>query len=138
MLYLDGASLCVKPGPRLQDAVGCQVDESCIGRTDIYRRPRLCFSVRVSDGRARTLCNGMWDWRSGQLHIQTRLCPDHRQTLAWLHSLTGLVKAADEAGPLIRTVPSPESAGVECMRVAPSKLQRSAGAGSRPLVAHCI
>lgn len=60
--------------------------------------------------------------------FKQRLCPDHDEILGWLRSLPGPVKVVYEAGPtgfgLCRAL---NRAGMECMVVAPSKLQRPAG-----------
>ncbi|MBJ7478574.1 MULTISPECIES: IS110 family transposase [Rhodococcus] len=67
------------------------------------------------------------DGQTGEVWKQ-RLCPDSGEILAWLRSLPGPVKAVYEAGPtgfgLYRAL---NQAGVECVVVAPSKLQRPAG-----------
>jgi transposase len=60
---------------------------------------------------------------------RARLCPDHREVLGWLHQLRGPVRVTYEAGPtgfgLARAINN--SAGMECLVAAPSKLQRPAG-----------
>ena len=67
------------------------------------------------------------DGQTGEVWKQ-RLCPDHGEILGWLRSLPGPVKVVYEAGPtgfgLCRAL---NQAGVECVVVAPSKLQRPAG-----------
>lgn len=67
------------------------------------------------------------DGQTGEVWKQ-RLCPDSGEILAWLRSLPGPVKVVYEAGPtgfgLCRVL---VQAGVECVVVAPSKLQRPAG-----------
>jgi hypothetical protein len=67
--------------------------------------------------------------------FQRRLTPDYREVLGWLGDLPGPVAVTYEAGPtgfgaraLIRT-------GIACQVAAPSKLQRPAGIGSRPMPA---
>jgi transposase len=60
---------------------------------------------------------------------RARLCPDHGEVLGWLHQLRGPVRVTYEAGPtgfgLARAINN--SAGMECLVAAPSKLQRPAG-----------
>src|ERR1700755_207663 len=60
---------------------------------------------------------------------RARLCPDHGEILDWLHRLRGPVRVTYEAGPtgfgLARAINN--SAGMECLVAAPSKLQRPAG-----------
>ena len=67
------------------------------------------------------------DGQTGRMFKQ-RLCPDSGEILAWLHSLPGPVKVVHEAGPtgfgLFRAL---IQSGVECVVIAPSKLQRPAG-----------
>lgn len=67
------------------------------------------------------------DGQTGDMFKQ-RLCPDHGEILGWLRSLPGPVKVVYEAGPtgfgLCRFL---SRAGMECVVVAPSKLQRPAG-----------
>ncbi|MEG8184708.1 IS110 family transposase, partial [Nocardia terpenica] len=57
-----------------------------------------------------------------------RLCPDHREILGWLATLTPPVRVVYEAGPtgfgLYRAL---TAAGIWCVVAAPSKLQRPAG-----------
>lgn len=67
------------------------------------------------------------DGQTGDMFKQ-RLCPDSGEILGWLCSLPGLTKVVYEAGPtgfgLCRAL---NQSGVECVVVAPSKLQRPAG-----------
>lgn len=60
--------------------------------------------------------------------VKAVLTPDYESVLAWLTTLTAPVRVAYEAGPtgfgLARAI---LAAGMECMVVAPSKLQRPAG-----------
>jgi len=68
------------------------------------------------------------DEETGKI-ARARLCPDHREVLGWLHQLRGPVRVTYEAGPtgfgLARAINN--SAGMECLVAAPSKLQRPAG-----------
>ena len=68
------------------------------------------------------------DEETGKI-ARARLCPDHREVLGWLHQLRAPVRVTYEAGPtgfgLARAINN--SAGMECLVAAPSKLQRPAG-----------
>jgi transposase len=68
------------------------------------------------------------DEETGKI-ARARLCPDHGEVLGWLHQLRGPVRVTYEAGPtgfgLARAINN--SAGMECLVAAPSKLQRPAG-----------
>ena len=68
------------------------------------------------------------DEETGKI-ARARLCPDHGEVLGWLHRLRGPVRVTYEAGPtgfgLARAINN--SAGMECLVAAPSKLQRPAG-----------
>ena len=60
--------------------------------------------------------------------LRSRLIPAHEQVIGWLRSLPGPVKVAYEAGPtgfgLARTL---QSAGIDCLVAAPSRLLRPTG-----------
>ncbi|MFF3877046.1 hypothetical protein [Streptomyces sp. NPDC001978] len=67
------------------------------------------------------------DTATGEIFTE-RLVPATTEILAWLQRLPGPVAVAYEAGPtgfgLARAL---EAAGIRCMLVAPSKMQRPAG-----------
>jgi len=79
------------------------------------------------DVHARSVVGAAIDGQSGEIQRRT-MTPDHGELLAWVSSLPGGVKVVYEAGPtgfgLARFL---LAAGVECVVVAPSKLQRPAG-----------
>ncbi len=88
------------------------------------------FIERTSVGldvHARSVAAAAIDGVTGELK-QTRLTPSHEQIIGWLRDLPGPVAVAHEAGPtgfgLSRAL---NDAGVRCVVVAPSKLQRPAG-----------
>ena len=88
------------------------------------------FTERTSVGldvHARSVVACAIDGMTGEV-IRARLCPDHGEIRRWLAALPGPVAVAYEAGPtgfgLARAL---AAAGVRCVVVAPSKLQRPAG-----------
>ncbi len=88
------------------------------------------FTERTSVGldvHARSVVACAIDGMTGEV-IRARLCPDHGEIQRWLAALPGPVAVAYEAGPtgfgLARAL---AAAGVRCVVVAPSKLQRPAG-----------
>ena len=88
------------------------------------------FDERTSVGldvHARSVVAEAVDWRTGQVFSQ-RLVPVNDQVLAWVGRLPGPVAVTYEAGPtgfgLARAF---AGAGVRCVVVAPSKLERPAG-----------
>lgn len=88
------------------------------------------FTERTSVGldvHARSVVAAAIDGQTGEL-IQARLTPAHAEVLAWIRQLPGPVAVAYEAGPtgfgLARAL---TAAGVRCVVVAPSKLQRPSG-----------
>lgn len=88
------------------------------------------FTERTSVGldvHARSVVACALDTETGEL-IRARLCPDHDEIQHWLAGLPGPVAVTYEAGPtgfgLARTL---RAAGLRCVVVAPSKLQRPAG-----------
>ena len=88
------------------------------------------FTERTSVGldvHARSVAAAAIDGVTGELR-QTRLTPSHEQIIGWLRDLPGPVAVAYEAGPtgfgLSRAL---NDAGLRCVVVAPSKLQRPAG-----------
>ena len=89
------------------------------------------FSERTSVGldvHARSVVACAIDTVTGEL-IRSRLTPEHADVLAWIAGLPGPAAVAYEAGPtgfmLARALCA---AGVRCEVLAPSKLQRPAGA----------
>src|SRR5215213_2450513 len=84
------------------------------------------------DVHARSIVAGVLDTVTGQVWSR-RLPPAPEAILGWVGALPGPVAVAYEAGPtgfgLARAL---EAAGVRCVVVAPSKLERPAGIGSRP------
>jgi transposase len=88
------------------------------------------FNERTSVGldvHARSVVAEAVDWQTGQLFSQ-RLVPASGQVLAWVAALPGPVAVSYEAGPtgfgLARAF---AQAGVRCVVVAPSKLERPGG-----------
>ncbi len=88
------------------------------------------FTERTSVGldvHARSVATAAIDGVTGELR-QSRLTPSHGQIVDWLRDLPGPVAVAYEAGPtgfgLSRAL---NAAGIRCVVVAPSKLQRPAG-----------
>ena len=79
------------------------------------------------DVHARSIVAGVLDTETGELRSQ-RLPPATEAVLSWVGSLPGPVAVAYEAGPtgfgLARAL---EAAGVRCVVVAPSKLERPPG-----------
>jgi transposase len=67
------------------------------------------------------------DEQTGEV-LRSRLTPAHEQVIGWLRSLPGPVKVAYEAGPtgfgLARAL---QSAGIDCLVAAPSRLLRPTG-----------
>ena len=67
------------------------------------------------------------DGRTGEM-FERRLTPDHNDVVSWLRSLPGPVAVTYEAGPtgfgLARMLSGED---IECLVVAPSKLQRPSG-----------
>lgn len=89
------------------------------------------FSERTSVGldvHARSVVACAIDTVSGEL-VRSRLTPEHADVLGWIDRLPGPVAVAYEAGPtgfgLARAL---RAAGLRCEVLAPSKLQRPAGA----------
>ena len=89
------------------------------------------FSERTSVGldvHARSVVACAIDTVTGEL-IRSRLTPEHADVLGWIGRLSGPVAVAYEAGPtgfgLAREL---RAAGLRCEVLAPSKLQRPAGA----------
>ena len=84
------------------------------------------------DVHARSVAAGVVDSATGQVW-SLRLPPATEAVLSWVRSLPGPVGVAYEAGPtgfgLARAL---QAAGVGCVVVAPSKLERPPGNGSRP------
>ena len=94
------------------------------------------FTERTSVGldvHARSVAAAAIDGVTGEL-LQARLTPSHEHIRSWMSALPGPVAVAYEAGPtgfgLYRAL---TAAGIRCEVVAPSKLQRPAGIGSRPM-----
>jgi hypothetical protein len=88
------------------------------------------FDERTSVGldvHARSVVAEAVDWQTGQVFAQ-RLVPVHDQVLAWVGRLPGPVAVTYEAGPtgfgLARAL---DRAGIRCVVVAPSKLERPGG-----------
>ncbi len=88
------------------------------------------FTERTSVGldvHARSVAAAAVDGVTGEL-FQARLTPSHDHIRSWIRELPGPVAVAYEAGPtgfgLYRTL---TGAGVRCVVVAPSKLQRPSG-----------
>jgi transposase len=88
------------------------------------------FTERTSVGldvHARSVAAAAIDGVTGEL-FQARLTPSHDHIRSWIRELPGPVAVAYEAGPtgfgLYRTL---KQAGVRCVVVAPSKLQRPSG-----------
>jgi transposase len=88
------------------------------------------FSERTSVGldvHARSIFAHASDWEAGRQWSQ-RLVPAGEEVLAWVRRLPGPVAVAYEAGPtgfgLARTL---TAAGIRCVVVAPSKLERPPG-----------
>ncbi len=79
------------------------------------------------DVHARSVVAEAVDWSTGQVFSQ-RLVPAHREVLDWVHQLPGPVAVTYEAGPtgfgLARAF---AAAGMRCVVVAPSKLERPPG-----------
>jgi transposase len=79
------------------------------------------------DVHARSVVAAAIDGQTGEIQRRT-MTPDHGEILAWMSSLPVPAKVVYEAGPtgfgLARVL---LAAGVECIVVAPSKLQRPAG-----------
>src|SRR4051795_9726410 len=79
------------------------------------------------DVHARSVVGCGLDGQTGQL-FERRLCPEHGEVIAWLRGLPGPVAVAYEAGPtgfgLARFL---TGQGIDCLVVAPSKLQRPSG-----------
>ena len=84
------------------------------------------------DVHARSVVAGVLDTTTGQLWSR-RLPAATQAVVSWIGWLPGPVAVAYEAGPtgfgLARALPA---AGVGCVVVAPSKLERPQGTGSRP------
>jgi hypothetical protein len=84
------------------------------------------------DVHARSIVAGVIDTVTGEVRSQ-RLPPATEAVVAWTVSLPGPVAVAYEAGPtgfgLARAL---QVAGVRCVVVAPSKLERPPGTRSRP------
>lgn len=88
------------------------------------------FTERTSVGldvHARSISGAALDTRTGEL-VQTTLTPSHEYIRSWLANRPGSVAVAYEAGPtgfgLYRSL---TEAGIRCVIVAPSKLQRPSG-----------
>ena len=88
------------------------------------------FTERTSVGldvHARSVAAAAIDGVTGEL-IQAKLTPSHEHIRSWVQALPGPVAVTYEAGPtgfgLSRAL---NDAGVRCVVVAPSKLQRPAG-----------
>jgi transposase len=88
------------------------------------------FSERTSAGldvHARSVAAHAVDWHTGEV-FTARLVPADREVLEWVQRLPGPVAVAYEAGPtgfgLARVL---AAAGVRCVVVAPSKLERPPG-----------
>jgi transposase len=88
------------------------------------------FSERTSVGldvHARSVVAHAVDWRTGRRFLQ-RLVPADGEVVAWVSRLPGPVAVAYEAGPtgfgLARAF---NAAGINCVVVAPSKLERPPG-----------
>jgi transposase len=88
------------------------------------------FTERTSAGldvHARSVVATAIDTKTGELFKQ-RLVPSNEVVVDWLRGLPGPVAAAYEAGPtgfgLFRAI---DAAGIRCMVVAPSKLNRPSG-----------
>ena len=83
------------------------------------------------DVHARSIVAGVLDTETGQLWSR-RLPPATEAVVGWVGSLPGPVVVAYEAGPtgfgLARAL---QQFGVRCVVVAPSKLERPPGTGSR-------
>lgn len=79
------------------------------------------------DVHARSVVACGLDRSTGEV-VERRLCPDHREALAWIGQLPQPVAVTYEAGPtgfgLARAL---DAAGVDCVVAAPSKLIRPAG-----------
>lgn len=79
------------------------------------------------DVHARSVVAHAIDEETGRI-VRDRLTPDYTTVIAWLTALTAPVRVAYEAGPtgfgLARAI---LAAGMECVVVAPSKLQRPVG-----------
>jgi transposase len=79
------------------------------------------------DVHARSVVGCGLDEQTGEV-LRSRLIPAHEQVIGWLRSLPGPLKAAYEAGPtgfgLARTL---QSAGIDCLVAAPSRLLRPTG-----------
>jgi transposase len=79
------------------------------------------------DVHARSVVAAAIDGQTGEL-TRARLTPSHEEITAWVRGLDGPVAVAYEAGPtgfgLYRAL---TAAGISCVVVAPSKLQRRAG-----------
>jgi transposase len=93
-------------------------------------RRRRMFSERTTVGldvHARSVVAEAVDWQTGQV-FSRRLVPDNQELLAWVVTLPGPVAVTYEAGPtgfgLARAF---AAAGVRCVVVAPSKLERPPG-----------
>src|ERR1700682_3556245 len=84
------------------------------------------------DVHARSVVACGLDRSTGEV-FERRLTPDHREILDWVGGLPSPAAVTYEAGPtgfgLAR------AAGIECVVAAPSKLQRPAGIGSKPMPA---
>jgi len=88
------------------------------------------FTERTSVGldvHARSIFAHAVDWQTGR-HMSQRLVPTNDEVLAWLRRLPGPAAVAYEAGPtgfgLARAL---SAAGIRCVVVAPSKLERPPG-----------
>jgi len=88
------------------------------------------FTERTSVGldvHARSILAHATDWQTGRQATQ-RLVPTNEEVLAWLRRLPGPAAVAYEAGPtgfgLARAL---TAAGIRCVVVAPSKLERPPG-----------
>ncbi len=93
------------------------------------------FCERTSVGldvHARSVVAEAVDWTTGQVFSE-RLAPGSETVLAWVARLPSAVAVTYEAGPtgfgLARAF---TAAGIRCVVVAPSKLERPPGTGSRP------
>jgi transposase len=79
------------------------------------------------DVHARSVVGCGLDEQTGEV-LRSRLTPAHEQVIGWLRSLPGPVKVAYEAGPtgfgLARAL---QSAGIDCLVAAPSRLLRPTG-----------
>jgi Transposase len=79
------------------------------------------------DVHARTVVAEAVDWSTGQV-FSARLVPAHEEVIGWVRRLPAPAAVAYEAGPtgfgLARAC---QAAGIDCLVVAPSKLERPGG-----------